>query len=135
MTRVAVLLIVLLISDLVWAQARSSANAVQHGGSPDLTSLLVGLVPADTLALTGEVDSNSPAVWDLVGGQSTMVVFTSYAGRPSRALGNLSALTPAMPVAINPWPGGGVWIEAIETARNGTWYGYYHNEVRGHRMR
>ena len=34
-----------------------------------------------------------------------------------------------MPVAITPWPGGGVWIEAIETARDGTWYGYYHNEV------
>ena len=58
-----------------------------------------------------------------------MVVFTSFAGRPSRALGSLSALTPAMPVAITPWPGGGVWIEAIETARDGTWYGYYHNEV------
>ena len=116
MTRAAVLLFVVLMSDVVWAQARSSANAVQKGGSPNVTSLLVGLVPADTLALTGEVDSNSTAVWDLVGGRSTMVVLTSFAGRPSRAQGSLSALTPAMPVAITPWPGGGVYVMLLNRA-------------------
>jgi hypothetical protein len=74
------------------------------------------------------VDSNSPALWDLVGGQKTMVILTSFAGTPSRALGNLEALTPAMPVRLRPWPGGGVWFEAIVAAPDGTWYGYYHNE-------
>src|SRR5262245_31904639 len=113
MTRAVLLLFVLVTTDVVWAQGRSSANVIQRGGAPNVTSLLVGLVPAETLALTGEVDSNSPAIWDLVAGQPTMVVLTSFAGRPSRALGNLSALTPAMPVAITPWPGGGVWIESI----------------------
>ena len=38
------------------------------------TGELVGLVPAEPLELTGAVDSNSPAVWDLVSGQQTMVV-------------------------------------------------------------
>ena len=85
-------------------------------------------MPAEPLELTGEVDSTSPALWDLVGGQKTMVILTSFAGRPSRALGNLEALTPAMPVRLRPWPGGGVWFEAIVTAPDGTWYGYYHNE-------
>jgi hypothetical protein len=58
-----------------------------------------------------------------------MVVLTSFAGRPSRALGRLSALTQAIPVELRPWPGGGVWIEAIVTSHDGTWYGYYHNEI------
>jgi hypothetical protein len=129
MRRVAALVLIVATTQAVWAQSRSSASLVQQGGAPNLTSLLVGLVPAAPLELTGEVDSNSPAVWDLVGGESTMVVLTSFAGRPSRALGRLSALTPASPVAIHPWPGGGVWIEAVLTAPDGTWYGYYHNEI------
>src|SRR6185436_327996 len=115
-------------SQAVWAQSRSSVNVVQRGGAPNLISLLVGLVPAEPLELTGAVDSNSPAVWDLVGGQPTMVVLTSFGGRTSRALGNLDALTPPMPVRLRPWPGGGVWFEAIVAATDGTWYGYYHNE-------
>jgi hypothetical protein len=115
-------------SPAVWAQSRSSANAIQRGGAPNLTSLLVGLVPAEPLELTGAVDSNSPAVWDLVGGQETMVVLTSFAGRTSRAFGSLDGLTPALPVKLRPWPGGGVWMEAVVAAPDGTWYGYYHNE-------
>ncbi len=122
------ILVVFFTAPVVLAQSRSSANAIQRGGAPNLTSLLVGLVPADPFELTGAVDSNSPAVWDLVGGQQTMVVLTSFAGRPSRALGNLEELSPAVPVRLRPWPGGGVWMEAVVAAPDGTWYGYYHNE-------
>jgi hypothetical protein len=130
MKRLGLILVLVLVvtSQAVWAQSRSSANVVQRGGAPNLISLLVGLVPAEPLELTGAVDSNSPAVWDLVGGQPTMVVLTSFGGRTSRALGNLEALTPPMPVRLRPWPGGGVWFEAIVAAPDGTWYGYYHNE-------
>jgi len=129
MKLVAVALSWLLAMDVLVAQSRSAANAVQRGGAPNIASLLVGLVPAKTIALPGDVDSNSPAVWDLVGGQNTMIVLTSFAGRPSRALGSLAGLTPAMPVALHPWPGGGVWLEAVVPAHDGTWYGYYHNEI------
>ena len=130
MKRLVVILLLLLVvtSQAVRAQSRSSANVIQRGGAPNLTSLLVGLVPAEPLELTGAVDSNSPAVWDLVSGQQTMVVLTSFAGRTSRALGNLDALTPAVPVKLRPWPGGGVWMEAVVSAPDDTWYGYYHNE-------
>jgi len=115
-------------SQVASAQSRSSADVTQRGGAPNLTSLLVGLVPAEPIELTGAVDSNSPAVWDLVSGQQTMVVLTSFAGRTSRALGNLDGLSPAVPVRLRPWPSGGVWMEAVVTAPDGTWYGYYHNE-------
>lgn len=120
---------ILIMGTFVAAQSRSMESVSQQGGAPNLTSLLVGLVPAEPLELTGAVDSNSPAVWDLVAGQQTMVVLTSFAGRPSRALGNLDALTSPMPVRLAPWPGGGVWFEAIVTAPDGSWYGFYHNEV------
>jgi hypothetical protein len=128
MNRLVLVLILVVTSQAVWAQSRSSANAIQHGGAPNLTSLLVGFVPAEPIELTGAVDSNSPAVWDLVSGRETMVVLTSFAGRTSRALGNLDGLTPAVPVKLRPWPGGGVWMEAVVAAPDGTWYGYYHNE-------
>src|SRR5262245_56269090 len=108
-----VIFVLVLTSQVASAQSRSAGDVIQRGGAPNLTSLLVGLVPAEPLELTGAVDSNSPAVWDLVGGQETMVVLTSFAGRTSRALGSLDGLTPAMPVRLRPWPGGGVWMEAV----------------------
>jgi hypothetical protein len=123
-----IVLLLVVTSHVASAQSRSSANVIPRGGAPNLTTLLVNLLPAEPFELTGAVDSNSPAVWDLVGGTKTMVVLTSFAGRTSRALGNLDALTPAVPVKLRPWPGGGVWMEAVVAAPDGTWYGYYHNE-------
>lgn len=87
------------------------------------------LVLASKLQLTGEVDSNSPAIWDRVNGRLTLFVMTSMSGMPSTAAGReLTTLGKASPVAIEPWPGGGIWMEAIITDEDGTWYGYYHNE-------
>jgi hypothetical protein len=89
------------------------------------------LTPATTTRLPGEVDSNSPAVWDLVRGRPLLHVFTSD-GRPhlsiSASLGNL--LRGPVPISIPNRPGqDGIWIEAIIPDEGGTWYGYYHNEV------
>jgi hypothetical protein len=87
------------------------------------------LVSASKLQLTGEVDSNSPALWGRVNGRRTLFVMTSIAGMPSTASGReLGALGSAAPVALAPWPGGGVWMEAVVADEDGTWYGYYHNE-------
>jgi len=88
------------------------------------------LVSAGPLRLSGPVDSNSPALWDLTGGVSRLFVSTSYDGRPNIAAGrSLAQLGSARSAALEPWPGGGVWMEAIVADTGGTWYGYYHNEM------
>ena len=88
------------------------------------------LSEAPRVRLTGDVDSNSPAVWDLTRGVLRLFVVTSYSGRPSTAGGrNLLTLGVAQTSYLEPWPGGGVWIEAVVPDVDGTWYGYYHNEI------
>jgi len=89
----------------------------------------VELRSATTVVLPGEVDSNSPAVWDRVQGQRRIFVMTSVGGRPSIASGQgLTRLGKAAPIAMTPWPNGGVWMEAVVPDVDGTWYGYYHLE-------
>src|SRR5688572_31523776 len=74
----------------------------------------VELSAAPRLRFTGEVDSNSPAVWQRVGGLYQLLVLTSVAGRPSLASGpQLDRLSVALPVVVDPWPGEGVWMEAV----------------------
>jgi hypothetical protein len=88
------------------------------------------LVSTAKMRLTGEVDSNSPAVWNLSRGLLRLFVVTSYSGHPSTARGrDLSGLGAAQVSSLDPWPGGGVWMEAIVPDVDGTWYGYYHNEM------
>ena len=43
---------------------------------------LLMLVAAPLLTLPGDVDSNSPAIWDLEDGQRRLYVMTSFAGEP-----------------------------------------------------
>jgi hypothetical protein len=87
-------------------------------------------VPAPELALTGAVDSNSPAVWDRVDGVETLQILTSIDGQPSLASGRrLGRMGPAEPVSFITHPGDGLWMESVVADASGTWYGYYHNEV------
>jgi hypothetical protein len=89
----------------------------------------VELVSAPRLQLTGEVDSNSPVLWDRVNGRRTLFVMTSIAGLPSTASGRqLELVGKPAPITLDPWPGGGIWMEAVVADEDGTWYGYYHNE-------
>lgn len=89
----------------------------------------VELVAAQKIELTGEVDSNSPVLWDRVNGRQTLFVMTSMSGMPSTAAGReLLTMGKAVPAVLEPWPGGGVWMEAVVADEDGTWYGYYHNE-------
>lgn len=100
------------------------------GAQPPPRAPAVTLLRATPLALPGEVDSNSPAVWELIEGAPRLHVLTSAAGQPSRAVGSrLSALGRPAPVAFSGRPDHGVWIEAVLPDVDGTWYGYYHNEV------
>ena len=88
------------------------------------------LRPADALTLPGGVDSNSPVVWDGEDGRTEMYVVTSINGQPARSAGSyLTLLDNLQPVALEPWPGGGVWMEAIVRDHD-AWYGFYHNENR-----
>jgi hypothetical protein len=105
--------------------------ATAHAQQADVTTTpSVALTPAPAITLTGGVDSNSPAVWDLVNGVETQQVITSTAGQPSIASGRrLARLGPAAPVEFVTHPGDGVWMESVIVDDGGTWYGYYHNEV------
>ena len=89
----------------------------------------VELEDAPLMRLSGDVDSNSPAIWDRVFGRNTLFVMTSFDGRPSTAAGrNFAQLGRPAEALVDPWPGGGVWMEAVIKDADGTWYGYYHNE-------
>lgn len=112
---------------MLWAPitARVSAQAVPVERIPTAT-----LVPASTISFVGGTDSNSPAVWELVNGQQRFFLLTSFNGWPSlHAGGQLSALARRGAIEFENRPPHGVWMEAIIPDVNGTWYGYYHNEV------
>lgn len=88
------------------------------------------LVPAPTVRLTGDVDSSSPVIWDQADGSPLLFVLTSTGGQPSRASGEgLTTLGDPQLVQLEPLPLGGVWMEAVIPDINGTWYGFYHNEL------
>jgi hypothetical protein len=88
----------------------------------------VELRSAPVVELPGQVDSNSPAVWDIVGGRTLLFVMTSMSGQPRRAWGrDLTSLGGARQVTLP--SDGGVWMEAILQDADGTWYGYFHNEI------
>jgi len=88
------------------------------------------LIPAPSIQFTGAVDSSSPVVWDQIDGSPALLVVTSTAGQPSRAIGeDVSHLGDPEAVQLEPWPLGGVWMEAVIPDISGAWYGFYHNEL------
>lgn len=89
------------------------------------------LVPASTILLSEQTDSNSPAVWQLVGGRWLFSVTTSFDGWPTLHVGTLlSTLSARGAVQFSTrQPPHGVWMESIIPDVDGTWYGYYHNEI------
>jgi hypothetical protein len=115
------------------ACALTSVHAQNPFGLPSVAPVSdipsATLVQTSTIRLTGAVDSNSPAIWDLTAGRNLMFMFTSWGGQPSQSVGTeLSRLGPAKPVELSPVPPGGSWIEAVVKDVDGTLYGYYHNE-------
>jgi hypothetical protein len=110
---------------LVCCLLLAAAPVAAQSSAPSVT-----LVPAPAISLPGSVDSNSPAVWDLVDGVRTLHVLTSFAGAPSLASGPLlSRLGAPSPVSFATSPGHGLWMESVIPDDGGTWYGFYHNEV------
>jgi hypothetical protein len=108
--------------------AWNAAAQTAPGPAPSLPT--VRLIRTDPIQLTGDVDSNSPVVWDWWDARPEVFVMTSTAGRPSRQSGaQLLQLGNIEPVDIVPWPSGGNWMEAIIPDNSGKWYGFYHNET------
>lgn len=90
------------------------------------------LTAAPVLSFRADTDSNSPAVWELIRGVPTFLVFNSTAGAPRRSSGrSLTTLRPPQSVSIVDATPGGVWMEAVVSDGTGTLYGYYHNEIAG----
>lgn len=110
----------------------SFAVVADTASAQSLQSSALRLTTAPRLDLPGEVDSNSPVIWDLDGGQPAVTVFTSFDGIPSRSTGpSLTQLGAPVPVTLWPQPLGGVWFEAVIADDDDTWYAYFHNEVPG----
>jgi hypothetical protein len=126
MQRLGLFLSVLITFFAVGARALNGASAAPTTVSAHVPKAV--LSRAFTLRLTGTVDSNSPAIWELEGGRQVLHVFTST-GKARMATGaSLQTLGPARETQLEPWPQGANWMEAIVTDSQGTWYGYYHNE-------
>ncbi len=93
------------------------------------------LTPADRQVLVASgrpvVDSNSPLIWDLVDGQLTLFVMTSIDGFAHVSSGHRLGAVGSWrrrPVGTTGHLAGRGWKRSIK-ADDGTWYGYYHNEV------
>src|SRR5688572_27603583 len=87
------------------------------------------LMSAPLIMLPGDVDSNSPVMWDLDDGQRKMFALTSHSGKPSISSGTeIERMGGTTEVTLLPHPGYGVWFEAVVSDDVDTWYGYYHNE-------
>ena len=88
------------------------------------------LVTASAVPLPGDVDCNSPAVWDVENGAQTLKVVTSAAGQTGVADGarwdRMGDWAPSL--LVDP-PPGRLWMESVIADEAGTWYGFYHNEI------
>lgn len=117
----------LLLACVLVPAAAASAQEPAPVSGPVPTAVLQR---ASRIDLPGRVDSNSPAMWTLDEGQVRLRVMTSIDGQPSLSEGRrLWQMMSAAPVAFETHPGHGVWMEAVVEDEQGTWYGFYHNEI------
>ncbi len=91
------------------------------------------LVPAFETRFASDTDSNSPGVWEAVDGRPVLFVLNSHSGWAQLSAGRaVTRLSPVGPISWNgAAPLGGAWMEAVVADDDGTWYGYYHNELQG----
>ncbi len=112
---------------VVAGTAASGALSAQTAGQPYAL-----LLPASAVTFPNDTDSNSPAVWELVGGEWTLTLLNSVAGYAELSHGrSVARLTDQGPVAFSTAPPlGGYWFEAVIRDTD-AWYGFYHNELEG----
>lgn len=108
-------------------------RSLERTASAQATLATATLISAPMLRLPGGVDSNSPAVWDLISGSFFLHVVTSFGGEPSVSSGlRLSTMGDPRPVTFVSRREHGLWMETIVPDDTGTWYGYYHTEIPAH---
>ena len=114
---------------LVAALISSTADPTAFPKAAVVTIPRAALTAALPLTLPGNVDSNSPLLWDLNEGQRRLFVMTSHSGQPNVSSGaSIERFGATTEVTLRPHPGHGVWMEAVVSDEVETWYGYYHNE-------
>ena len=117
------------VATLAVAFVSSTADPTAFPAAAAITTPRAALTAALPLTLPGNVDSNSPLLWDLDDGQRRLFVMTSHSGRPNVSSGaSIERLGAPTEVTLLPHPGHGVWMEAVVSDEVETWYGYYHNE-------
>lgn len=105
----------------------SLAVAAPLWGDDPSTKPRAHLIAGPSLALPAPVDSNSPVVRE-----GTDVIVFNSAGHPVVSFGSsMTSLRPVGPVILPTETLGGLWMEAVVQAPDGTLYGYYHNEPPG----
>src|SRR5687768_10554330 len=72
---------------IVAALAAAALVSVQPSAQSVARTPTATLIPASTLAFASSADSNSPAVWELVAGRTTLTLLTSFNGWPTRHVG------------------------------------------------
>lgn len=88
------------------------------------------LIPADPITFPSLADSNSPAVWEVIDGRPKLFVINSEAGKPFLSAGDdMSRLVDPVQVSFHTPPSAGIWFESVVPDVDGTWYGFYHNEL------
>ena len=117
------------VATLAVALISSTADPTAFPAAAAITTPRAALTAALPLTLPGNVDSNSPLVWDLDDGQRRLFVMTSHSGQPNVSSGaSIERFGATTEVTLRPHPGHGVWMEAVVSDDVETWYGYYHNE-------
>ena len=115
---------------IVAAMTAAALLSVQPSAQSVARTPTATLIPASTLTFASSADSNSPAVWELVAGRTTLTLLTSFNGWPTRHVGTqVTGLSSRGAISFAAPPPHGVWMEAIVPDVDGTWYGYYHNEL------
>ncbi len=119
-------LVLALVCSVLALPAPRGARAAQSAPARDQPDVRVTRTSA--AELPGEVDSNSPMVWQLEEGVNALHVFTSR-GYPHLSTGrSVRRLSSAEAVAYIGDVPGGIWLEAVINDEAGVFYGYYHNE-------
>ena len=108
----------------------TNSHSAVHAQSNTTLAARAVLIESDRVTLSGDVDSNSPVVWDRVAGRWTLYVITSFSGQPSLSAGrSLTMLQQPTHVSFGEQEIAGLWIESVIRDVDGTWYGYYHQEL------
>ena len=102
------------VAALAVALISSIADRTAFPEAAAVTPPRAALTAALPLTLPGNVDSNSPLLWDLDDGQRRLFVMTSHSGQSNVSSGaSIERFGATTEMTLRPHPGHGVWMEAV----------------------